>query len=92
MIKKSFVVCGISNKLDGTQNTLIRCSKELRNLSLCYGRASKPTTENTSDSDDPFADLDSGEESDATASSSEDDCLMGEIITDDLETYNAIEI
>ena len=65
-----------------------RCSKELPNLSLCYGCVPTPTTENISDSDEPFADLDSEEENDATASSSEDDCLMGEIITDDLETYS----
>ena len=27
MVSKSFLVCGISNKLDGSQNNLIRCSK-----------------------------------------------------------------
>ena len=37
MVKKSFLVCGISNKMDGSENPLIRCSKELQNISIAYG-------------------------------------------------------
>ena len=37
VIKKSFLVCGISNALDGTQNNLIRCSKELPDMRVAYG-------------------------------------------------------
>jgi hypothetical protein len=36
MVKKSFLVCGISNALDGTQNHLISCCKELPELQLPY--------------------------------------------------------
>jgi len=36
MIKKSFLVCGVSNALDGSQNHIIRCAKELPTLSTAY--------------------------------------------------------
>ena len=82
-------MCGISNKLDGTENSLIRCSKELPSICISYGHEPSPPAA-SADSDDPFADLDS-EDSDATCSS-EDDCLMGEIITDDVDTYHTLEM
>ena len=50
MVSKSFKVCGISNALDGTENDLIHCAKELPTLDLPYG------TEHDSDEnlEDPF--------------------------------------
>ena len=46
MVKKSFFVCGITKALDGSQNTLIRCAKELPSLELPY----------IDGSEDPFGD------------------------------------
>ena len=37
VIKKSFIVCRISNALDGTQNNLNHCSKELPDMRVAYG-------------------------------------------------------
>ena len=36
MIKKSFLVCVVSNALDGSQNHIIRCVEELPELSIAY--------------------------------------------------------
>ena len=36
MIKKAFLVCGLSNKMDGSENHLIRCATELT-VALPYG-------------------------------------------------------
>jgi len=36
VVKKSFLVCGISNALDSTQNNLIRCTKELPDMCVAY--------------------------------------------------------
>ena len=57
MIRKSFLVCGISNALVGSENHMIRCAKELPDMIIAYG------TEDTEDdpidsgteSEDPFA-------------------------------------
>ena len=49
MIKKSFLVCGISN--DGSQNHIIRCAKELPTMSVAYSSDMRST--DTSDKD-PF--------------------------------------
>ena len=54
VVKKSFLVCGITNSLDGSENHLIRCAKELSGIELPY----------TDGSDDPFADNDDDEEDD----------------------------
>ena len=72
-------MCGISNALDGTQNNLIRCNKELPDKCVAYGVTvddggasdSDPfnVTEHRdieSDSDDPFI-------SDHTSSASDDE-------------------
>ena len=45
IVKKSFLVCGISNSLDGSENQFICCAKELPDMQLPYGDES---------SDDPF--------------------------------------
>ena len=52
VVCKSFFVCGISNSLDGSENHMIRCAKELPNVPIAYGM------EDTED--DP---IDSGSES-----------------------------
>ena len=65
LIRKSFLVCGISNALDGSQNHFIRCAKELEQLKVAYGLEEDA---NESESDDPF---DSGSESDCN---SDTDC------------------
>ena len=58
MVKKSFLVCGINNALNGSENHLIRCSDELPDLQLPY----------VDESDDPFCDEDSSiSASDATS-------------------------
>ncbi len=53
MVKKSFLVCGITNALDGSENHFVHCSKELPDLQVPY------VDEYT---DDPF--VSGGEESD----------------------------
>ena len=58
MVKKSFFVCCITNALDGSQNTLIRCARELPSLQLPY----------TDGSEDPF-----GDEQDKEDDEEEDD-------------------
>ena len=35
-VKKAFLVCGMTNSLDGSENGLIRCAKELPTLQLPY--------------------------------------------------------
>ena len=36
MVEKLFKVCGITNALDGSENSLIRCTKELPNQQVPY--------------------------------------------------------
>ena len=55
MVKKSFLVCGISNALDGSQSHLIHCAKELPNLQLPYLNESE---------EDPFLSGSSDKETD----------------------------
>ena len=55
MVKKSFLVCGITNDLEGSENHLIRCSRELAEIQLPYIQE---------DDDDPFQDCDEPEEDD----------------------------
>ena len=45
-------MCGISNALDGTENGLIRCAKELPHFNIPYGASSEESDE------DIFADTD----------------------------------
>ena len=56
MMKKSFLVCGITNALDGSENQLIRCSKELPDLQLPYNDAESD--------DDPFQDCNDSDSDD----------------------------
>ena len=63
IIRKSFLVCGISNALDGSQNHFIRCAKELPDVAIAYGLEKSADTDSGSESDDPFdSDSDSGSE------------------------------
>ena len=36
LIQKSFLVCGISNALDGSENNLVHCAKEVDQLKVAY--------------------------------------------------------
>lgn len=64
MVTKSFLVCGISNAWDGSQNDKIRCAKELPDMLIAYGL--DKSSDNSSESDDPFSSEsdDSDEEND----------------------------
>ena len=55
-VMKSFKVCGLSNALDGTENHLIRCTKELPEFSIPYGISTEESDE------DIFVDTDEDEE------------------------------
>ena len=48
---KSFKVCGISNNLDGSENALIHCAKELPAFTIPYGNAESDEDIVNSDSD-----------------------------------------
>ena len=50
MVQKSFLVSGISNSLDGSQNNMIRCAEELSEISIPYGKIPAQLT-GTSESD-----------------------------------------
>ena len=63
MIKKSFLVCGISNKLDGSENHMIRMQEELPLLKIPYGQSEED--------DDPFLSSDGATEDDLECSSDE---------------------
>ena len=56
MVKKSFLVCGLTNALDGSQNKMICCSPELPDLQLLHLNESDEDpfneTSDESDSDD----------------------------------------
>ena len=52
-VKKAFLVCGMTNSLDGSENGLIRCAKELPTLQLPYvNESSDDLFQSASDSDD----------------------------------------
>ena len=55
-MKKSFLVCGLSNTLDGSENNLMHCAKELPTTQLPYVDESD---------DDPFRDEESDDDKDA---------------------------
>ena len=56
-VAKFFKVCGLSNALDGTENGLIRCAKELPHFNIPYGVSSEESDE------DIFADTDEEDDS-----------------------------
>ena len=70
MVAKSFLVCGISNALDGSQNNMIRCAKELPVMMIAYGLEKNAAADGGSESDDPFS---SDEENDSDLDQSEGD-------------------
>ena len=57
-VAKSFKVCGISNNLDGFENALVHCAKELPAFTIPYGNDNSDEdifnsdSDSTSDSDD----------------------------------------
>ena len=59
LVQKSFLVCGISNAMDGSENHFVRCAKELDQLKVAYGLEEDAT--DGSQDDDPF---ESGSDSD----------------------------
>lgn len=65
MVEQSFKVCGITNALNGSENSLIHCTKELASLQVPYvdeaeedpfgiEPGSESETDETADSDDDF--------------------------------------
>ena len=55
LVSKAFKVCGISNDLDGSENHLIRCTKELPQFIVPYRRTEESDEESDifhSESDD----------------------------------------
>ena len=70
MVAKSFLVCGISIALDGSQNNMIRCAKELPDMMIAYGLEKNAAADGGSESDDPFS---SDEENDSDLDQSEGD-------------------
>ena len=63
IIRKSFLVCGIFNALDGSQNHFIRCAKELPDVAIAYVLEKSADRDSGSESDGPFdSDSDSGSE------------------------------
>ena len=51
-VTKSFKVCGISNHLDGSENDLVHCSKELPAFTIPYGNDDSDEGIFNSDNDD----------------------------------------
>ena len=55
LIQKSFLVCGISNALDGSENNLVHCAKELDQLKVAYGLTEdEDASDDDLEADDPF--------------------------------------
>ena len=52
MVKKSFIICGITSTLDGSQNTLIKCARELPSLKLPYTEGSEDLFGDEQDEED----------------------------------------
>ena len=63
-------MCGISNALDGSQNNMIHCAKELPDMTIAYGLEKDAAADDGSESDDPFS---SDEENDSDLDQSEGD-------------------
>jgi hypothetical protein len=68
-VTKSFKVCGLTNALDGTENHLIRCAKELPEFTIPYG----VSAEESESDEDIFADTDEEEEQDYEDEEDEED-------------------
>ena len=63
-VAKSFKVCGTSNNLDGSENALIHCVKELPALTILYGNTNSDKDIFISDSDSSSDTDDSEDEED----------------------------
>ena len=63
-VTKSFKVCGISNNLDGSENALVHCAKELPAFTIPYGN---------DDSDEDIFNSDSDSISDSTSDDENED-------------------
>ena len=44
-VAKAFKMCGISNALEGSENRLIRCVKEMPNFHIPYGESTEESDE-----------------------------------------------
>ena len=71
MITKFFLVCGISNALDGSQNSMICCAKELPDMMIAYGLEKSTDADSGSESDDRFSSDENDSEVDQSESDSE---------------------
>ena len=63
MMKKSFLVCGIANNLDGSENGLVRVPAELQSFEIPYSTSS---TSDETESDRFQTSDDSSEEDSAS--------------------------
>ena len=66
-VRQSFKVCGISNLLDGSENGIIHCVKELPNFDIPYGSAAHSSEEEG----DIFASEGDGDTDDSQGDSTE---------------------
>ena len=71
LIKKSFLVCGVTASVDGTDDDQIECMKEGRAAAaakpLVLTKTQALQKEGIEDDEDPFADLDSSDDEDTFA-------------------------
>jgi hypothetical protein len=65
MVKKAFLVCGISNNLDGSENHLVRVSEELPTFQVPYGIHDDESDPFQSSESDSASDCDTETESDS---------------------------
>ena len=65
MVKKAFLVCGILNNLDGSENHPIRVQEELPSFEVTYGEED--------DDEDPFASSETGSSDDNSDDGSDSD-------------------
>ena len=64
MVDKSFLVCGITNALDGSENRFIHCTKELPSIQLPYVNESEDPFQSCDDDYESSADKNDDKESD----------------------------
>ena len=68
MVKKSFLVCGIANNLDGSENGLVRVPAELPSFKIPYGSSTSDETES-----DPFQTSEDNDSNEKDSASEESD-------------------
>ena len=54
IVSKFFLMCGISNAVDGSQNNMFRCAKKLPDMMIAYGLDKSADADSGSKSEDPF--------------------------------------